>query len=712
MHEKFTKPYDSASTEDRIYETWERSGYFNPDNLPKDHKTPFTIIMPPPNANGNLHVGHSLFITIEDLIIRYKRMRGYKTLWIPGADHAGFETQIVYERKLEKEGRSRFKMDPKDLYKEIYDFTIENKGNMENQIRKMGASCDWSREKFTLDADVIKKVQQTFKKMFDDGLIYRGNRMVNWCTKHQTSLSDVETETKEMTDKLYYMKYGPLVVATVRPETMFGDVAVAVNPTDERYKNLIGKTITAQTPIGDMQLIVVGDDIVEKEFGTGALKITPAHDKNDFELAQRHNLPSVEVIDRYGRLTEKTGKYKGLKIAEARKQVITDLETMGLIEKIEDYVHLVPTCYKCNTVIEPRQLPQWYVKMKTLAETALKAVEDGKITFYPDNYRKIFNYWMSNTIDWNISRQIVWGIPIPAKICTVCDHGFPDLENVIAKCPKCGGEIVTDTDTFDTWFSSGQWPLITLGFPDGNDFKTFYPTDVMETGYDLIFKWIPRMVIFGLYLAKEIPFKDVYMHGLVNDARGKKMSKSKGNVINPLDMTTKYGTDALRIALVVGNPPGSDTALSENKIKGYKNFANKLWNITRFILENTDGTDFSNQLKLNEVDTALIKSLEDTTKIVTANIEKYRMDLAAEILYHYIWHDVADKVLEESKLILNGTDKQIKESRQHALYKILLTSLKLLHPFMPFITEEIWGSVPDGYMKKNNTLIIEPWPIS
>ncbi len=713
IHEKFTKPYDPKSTESTIYAEWERSGFFNPDNLPAryDDAKAFTIVMPPPNANGNLHVGHALAITVEDIITRYKRMKGFRALWIPGADHAGFETQIVYERKLEKEGRSRFKMDPRELYEEIYKFTLENKATMENQVRMLGASCDWSRELFTLDEKVIRQVQETFKKMYDDGLVYRGDRMVNWCTKHQTSLSDVETETKEMTDKLYYLKYGPLTVATVRPETMFGDVAVAVHPTDERYKSLIGTTITVQTPIGDMNLLVVGDEMVEKEFGTGALKITPAHDKNDFELAARHNLPSVEVIDKYGKLNEKTGKYAGLKIAEARKQVAADLEALGLIEKTEDYVHPVPTCYKCNTVIEPRRMPQWYVKMKPLAEKALAAVEAGNITFHPDNYRKIFNYWMENTLDWNISRQIVWGIQIPAKICAnekgACGHAFPDLENTATTCPKCGGSVTQDTDTFDTWFSSGQWPLITTGYPDGKDFSAHYPTDVMESGYDLIFKWIPRMVIFGLYLAGNVPFRDVYLHGLVNDAHGKKMSKSKGNVVNPVDMTEKYGTDALRMGLVVGNPPGSDTALSESKIKGYKNFANKLWNITRFVLSNTEGIVENSAQITTDADKALIDELETITKDITSDLDGFRFHLASEKIYHYIWDRFADKILEESKPILSGTDDTAKLSRQQTLLKILKHCVVILHPFMPFVTEEIWAHLPQA---EKNLLIVEKWP--
>ncbi|MEY2641267.1 MAG: hypothetical protein RL150_660 [Candidatus Parcubacteria bacterium] len=713
MDEKYTKPYDPASTEPTIYSTWEQSGFFNPDNLPARHEQPFTIVMPPPNANGNLHVGHALFITLEDLMTRYKRMQGYKALWIPGADHAGFETQIVYEKKLSKEGRSSFSMDRGDLYKEIYDFTIENKAIMENQVRKMGASCDWSREKFTLDPEVVTVVQQTFAKMYADGLVYRGDRMVNWCTKHQTSLSDVETETKELTDKLYHIQYGPLIVATVRPETIFGDVAVAVNPNDERYKHLVGTTITVTTPIGTMNLPVIGDEMVEIEFGTGALKITPAHDKNDFEVGQRHKLPSVEVIDRFGKLNEKTGKYAGMKIAEARVQVAADLEAMGLIVKIEDYTHPVPTCYKCNTVIEPRKIPQWYVKMQPLAELALKAVEDKKLTFYPDNYRKVFTYWMENTTDWNISRQIVWGIPIPAKICTACGHAEPDLDGSITSCSKCSGEVVADTDTFDTWFSSGQWPLIVTGYPDGNDLPTFYPTDVMETGYDLIFKWIPRMVIFGLYLKGDVPFKDVYLHGLVNDAQGKKMSKSKGNVINPLDMTDKYGTDALRMALVVANPAGSDTSLSESKIKGYKNFANKVWNITRFILTSAEGARFDASQITTDADKALIAELADIAKDITSDMDAYRFHLASEKLYHYIWHRLADEILEESKPIIGGIDTPApdaaaKASRQHTLLALLRNCVALLHPFMPFVTEEIWKDIK---LENEPLLVVAEWPV-
>ena len=709
VNEKLLKPYDPASTEKRIYEMWENSGFFNPDNLPERHVEPFTIVMPPPNANGSLHAGHALTLALQDIMIRYKRMQGFKTLWLPGADHAGFETQVVYEKKLEKEGRSRFKMEPQELYKEILAFTLENKKNMENQVRLIGSSCDWSREKFTLDESVIKEVHKTFEKMYNDGLVYRGNRMANWCTKHQTSLSDIETESREKVDKLYYIKYGPLVVATVRPETIFGDVAVAVNPEDARYKHLIGTTIDVVIPTGTLSLKVIGDEVVDKEFGTGALKITPAHDKNDFEMATRHNLPHVEVIDQFGRLNEKTGKYAGLKIAEARKQVVADLETMNLLEKIEDYKHEVPVCYKCETTIEPREMPQWFVKMRPLADLALKAVEEKKVTFIPDNFEKIFTYWMNNTLDWNISRQIVWGISIPAKICTKCSDGVPDLEGTITSCPKCGAPVTKDLDTFDTWFSSGQWPLMMLNFPDGEDFKKFYPTDVMETGRDLIFKWVPRMVIFGLYLAKEVPFKYVYLNGLVNDAHGKKMSKSKGNVVNPIDLTDKYGTDALRMGLVVGNAPGTDLSLQENKIKGYRNFSNKLWNISRFILESTEGIIYDpNFSEWTEDDKKLIETQDIEIVETTKELEDYKLHIAAERLYQYVWTVLADKIIEESKPILKGENVAVKNSRAQFLLHSLRRILIVLHPFMPYVTEELWSLMP---FSNNSILMVEKWPI-
>ncbi len=711
MDEKFTKPYEAQQTEKRVYEVWESSGFFNPDNLPKRHEKPFTVIMPPPNANGHLHAGHALFITLEDIITRYKRMRGFKALWVPGADHAGFETQIVYEKKLEKEGRSRFSMDPQDLYKEIYDFTIENKKYMEEEVKRLGASCDWSREKFTLDPEVVKEVQRTFQKMYDDNLVFRGKRIVNWCPKHQTTLSDVETISEEKKEPLYYLQYGPFVIATARPETKFGDKYVVMHPDDKRYAEYKhGDTFEAPWINGTVTATVIKDDAIDMEFGTGVMTITPWHDAADFEIAKRHDLPREQIIDFRGKLLPIAGEFAGMKIKDARPKIVEKLRGQGLLVKIDEaYQHNVPCCYKCNTAIEPQVMDQWFVKMESLAASALKAVKEGKITFIPGNYEKIFTYWMEHTIDWNISRQIVWGIPIPAKICTACEHAFPDLEDTHTKCPKCEGDVKKDTDTFDTWFSSGQWPLLSLGYSRGEDWKTFHPTDVMETGHDLIFKWVPRMVIFSLYLEKEVPFHTVYLHGLVNDAQGKKMSKSKGNVINPIELVEKFGADALRMALVVGNAPGSDMALAENKIKAYKHFANKLWNVSRFVLSNTEGVQADASRITAEADKVLLRELQEITDEVTGDMDAYRFHLASEKLYHYVWHRFADVVIEESKGVLAGENEAEKQSRQQTLLAILRRSLIMLHPFVPFITEEIWAHVPQEKSSEKRLLMIETW---
>jgi len=709
--EQFKKPYNSLEVEGRIYTRWEESGFFNPDNLPATHypldAKPFCIIMPPINANGSLHAGHALVMTIEDLIIRYKRMRGYKALWLPGLDHAGFETQVVYEKKLEKEGRSRFGMERTQLYQEILDFTIENSKNIKTQIKTMGSSCDWSREKFTLEPEVIAQAHKTFKKMFCDGLVYRGSRIVNWCSKHATSLSDVETENREKNDPFYYFKYGPFTIGTTRPETKFGDKYVVMHPDDARYKEYThGQTFELEWINGPITTTIIKDAAIDMELGTGAMTITPWHTAIDFDIAERHKLDKEQVIDMRGKLLPIAGEFAGMKINEARPKIVAKLQEKGLVVKIDEtYKHNVPVCYKCETPIEPQILPQWFVKMKPLADLALAAAEAGRITFIPDNYRKIFIHWMKNPMDWNISRQIVWGIPIPAKICETCGEGFPDLENTVTACQKCGGTVRQDTDTFDTWFSSGQWPLLSLGFPEGKDFKTFYPTDVMESGADLIFKWIPRMVIFCLYLTDEVPFKTVYLHGLVNDANGKKMSKSKGNVINPLDLTTKYGTDALRMTLVVGNTPGTDLSLSENKIKGYKNFGNKIWNITRFILENTEGVTYDKNFgSYNGQDKVLLKKQNALFEDVTADMDNFRFYLAAEKLYHYVWHAFADLIIEDSKKVLKEGAAIDQASRRQFLLYTLHHILIALHPFMPFITEEIWGT-----LNKGNLLMIEPW---
>ena len=702
--EKFQKPYDPATTEARLYEAWQGSGYFNPDNLPGERSEAFTIVMPPPNANGSLHVGHALAITIEDLMTRFARMRGKKALWIPGADHAGFETQVVYEKKLEKEGRSRFQMDPADLYKEILDFTLENKKNMEAQVRALGASCDWSREQFTLDPEIVAEVQRTFVKMFEDGLVYRGSRTINWCPKHQTSLSDVETESVEEQTPFYYFKYGPFTIGTVRPETKFGDKYVVMHPDDERYASYKhGDTFELEWINGPITATVIKDSSVDPAFGTGVMTITPWHSQVDFEIAKRHNLDMEQIIDWRGKLLPIAGEFAGMKIAEARPKIVEKLANKGLLEKTDEaYKNIVKRCYKCNTMIEPQVKDQWFVKMAPLAQTALESLNRGDFRFIPEHEEKVFRYWMENALDWNISRQIVWGIPIPAW--QKGGEWKASLES-----PGEGWE--KDTDTFDTWFSSGQWPLLTTGYPHGKDFATYYPTAVMETGRDLVFKWIPRMIIFGLYLGKTAPFKTIYLHGLVNDAQGKKMSKSKGNVVNPLDLMSKYGTDALRMALVVGNTPGMDLAMREDKVKGYKHFANKLWNIARFILEGAAGAETS--APLEEADTALKAEFDALALDVTKDLDEYRFYLAAEKLYHYVWHRLADELLEDSKKILgtkiapSEAPAAQKASRQALLLYLLDGCVKMLHPFMPFVTEEIYQSLPT---KDSDLLMIATWP--
>ena len=706
MKDIFLSPYNPKETEGRIYETWKESGFFNPDVLVEKgviepSAEAFTIVMPPPNANGDLHAGHALFITLEDIMTRYKRMSGFKALWIPGADHAGFETQVVYEKKLEKEGRSRFGMNPDDLYKEILDFTLLNKKNMEAQVRSLGASCDWSREKFTLDPEVVEKTQKAFIKMWNDGIAYRGKRTINWCPKHQTSLSEVETESSEESSPFYYFKYGPFEIGTVRPETKFGDKYVVMHPDDKRYAQYEhGQKMTVEWINGPIEATVIKDSVVDMEFGTGVMTITPWHSQVDYEIAKRHNLDMEQIIDWRGKLLPIAGEFAGMNIKDARAKIVEKLQSKGLVTRIDDkYKNVVKKCYKCSTIIEPQIKDQWYVKMEPLAKMAIESVDRGEIKFIPDNYEKIFRYWMNNTIDWNISRQIVWGIQIPAWF-----RG----EEVAVGIDKPEGEgWEKDTDTFDTWFSSGQWPLMVTGFPENKDFETYYPTQVMETGHDLIFKWVPRMVIFGLYLAKKAPFNTVYLHGLVNDAQGKKMSKSKGNVINPLTLTEKYGTDSLRMALIVGNTPGTDVALQEDKVKAYKNFANKIWNITRYVLTSTEGFDGEKPELLIGEDQTSVDEINELVKDVTKDMDEYRFYLAAEKLYHYVWHTFADKIIEGSKDRLKSEDQNVVKSTQYTLLYLLHTSLKLLHPFMPFITEEIWSSIKKT---DDNILMVTKWP--
>lgn len=738
-------PYNPTETEPLVYSLEEKSGFFAPEKCVEmgatkaDAKT-YTIIMPPPNANGRLHAGHALGTALQDIFTRFQRMRGKRTLWVPGADHAGFETQIVYERQLEKEGRSRFDIPRDQLYKEIYDFTIENKKYMEDDVRRLGASCDWARERFTLDPEVVSAAQDTFRKMYADDLVYRGNRIVNWCAKHQTSLSDVETEFKEQKDNLYYLQYGPFVIATARPETKFGDKYVVMHPDDKRYAEYKdGQKIDLEWINGPVTATVVKDDVIDMEFGTGVMTITPWHDSIDFDIAARHNLPFEQIIDFKGKLLPVAGEFAGLHISKARSLIVEKMKSKGLLVKTDEaYVHNVKCCYKCNTQIEPQIKDQWFVKMKPLAEKALKAVKEGKTEFIPDNYEKIFNYWMENTLDWNISRQIVWGIPIPAKICTACNQGYLDTDTATT-CAKCGGELVQDTDTFDTWFSSGQWPLLALGYKGSKvtdaeqpDVVTYHPTQLMETGRDLVFKWVPRMIIFSLYLRGEVPFDKVYFHGLVNDAKGKKMSKSVGNVISPITLIDKYGADALRMGLIVGNTPGSDLALIEDKIKGYKHFANKIWNVARFILtsastagaSDAQGTGTKVEFDAHfsawtDADKILNEERMAEIKSITDELEGYKVHLAAEKAYHYIWSRLADVILEESKPIFNGGTAEEKMSRAQFLLHTLRDIVKIMHPFMPFVTEELWSIITTekglaekaDILKAEELLLIQSWPL-
>ncbi|MCA9361534.1 valine--tRNA ligase [Candidatus Kaiserbacteria bacterium] len=708
--EIFLKPYDPKEHEKNIYKLWEESGYFNPDNLPGEREEAFTIVMPPPNANGSLHAGHGLVFTIEDIMVRFERMRGKKALWLPGADHAGFETQVVYEKKLQKEGRSRFGMDPKELYDEIMDFTLSNKSFMENQVRELGASCDWSRQKFTLDDDVIEIVYNTFKQLEEDELLYRGARIVNWCPKHQTSLSNLEVNYYERKDPFYYFQYGPFVIGTARPETKFGDKYVVMHPDDKRYSEYEhGQKIELEWINGPITATVIKDEAGDPEIGSGVMTITPWHSNIDFEIAKRHNLDYEQVIDWRGKLLPIAGEFAGMNITEAREAIVKKLDEKGLLVKIEEnYEHSVPCCYKCDKEIEPQIREQWFVKMKPLAEKAVTALDAGEFKFITDRDERVFRDWMNKIDDWNISRQIVWGIPIPAKVCGSCGHGMVDLKDTIKKCTKCNGAVSPDPDTFDTWFSSGQWPLATTGFPDGKDFDTYYPTSVMETGKDIIFFWVSRMIMLGLYRTGKVPFRKVYLHGMVRDKHGQKMSKSKGNVIAPSEVQERFGTDALRMGLMVNNAPGSDMNLDVDKVNAYKKFANKLWNISRFTLDNLAGYD--PQTKLTDTDTQNIKThLTTAITEITDHMNKDRFDIAAERIYHFVWDYFASTLIEESKSLLNSEDVSVKASRQKLLAEYLTTSLKLLHPFMPFVTETIWQELPKE-LKDQDILMVAKWP--
>lgn len=685
------KSFNFKEREPEIYRRWEESGVFTPKIDPQ--KKPFVITMPPPNANGVLHAGHALFVTVQDILTRWHRMKGEPTLWLPGSDHAGIATQVTFEKVLEKEGKSRFDLGREEFVRQTFEFTQKNKQTMENQLRALGASCDWSREKFTLDEDVSNAVVATFRKLYDDGLIYRGERIINWCIRCATGVSDVEVEHKEEEGALTYIKYpladgsGSISVATTRPETMLGDTAVAVNPEDVRYKDMVGKAI--RLPIVEREIPIVGDLAVDPEFGTGAVKVTPAHSQVDFEIAERHGLPRISVIGKNGRMLDEAGEFAGMKIKETREAVVGKLTEMGLVEKQVPHIHSVGRCERCNTVIEPLLSEQWFVKMESLAGKALDEVQKGNLKFYPDRFTKVFTDWMTNIRDWNISRQLWWGHRIPVYYLESDRTKFVVANSLGEAEDELGGMAVQDDDTLDTWFSSGLWPFTTLGWPEETeDYKYFYPTTVMETGRDLIFFWVARMVMLGLYCTGRLPFETVYMHGLVNDAQGKKMSKSKGNGVDPIEMVEKYGADALRLALIIGNVPGADQALSEDRIRGYRNFANKVWNVARFVemsLKGDESEGFGDDL--DDVSRKLVEDWSSKKNEIDELLEKYRFDLAGDAIYHFLWDELADKYIEYAK------DKTGDIEVRRTLKEIVRQVLVVLHPFVPFVTEAVWNEM-------------------
>lgn len=671
------KVYTHQKVEEKWYKFWEDSGFFKP-KIDKTKK-PFVIAMPPPNVTGELHLGHALTATIEDILIRYYRMLGGPTLWIPGADHAGIATQVVVEKELAKEGKTRQDLGREEFLKRVWLWVEKYEKRIDDQHKKLGVSADWSRRRFTLDRDYQEAVQEAFKKLYQKGLIYQAEKMVNWCSRCATVLSDLEVVYHEQKDPLYYIKYGPLTLATVRPETKFGDTALAVSPADRRYKKYVGQTLEIEDVLGKSKIKVIADSAVDPKFGTGVIKVTPAHDPVDFEIGQRHNLEVRQVIDAAGNLNKKAGKFAGLTIAQAREKVIEELAEKGLVEKIDqDYKHSVGHCQRCDTIVEPAVSEQWFVKMTPLAESAMKVVEEGKVKIIPKRFEKIYFGWLTNIHDWCISRQLWWGHRIP---------------------------IEGEEDVLDTWFSSALWPFATLSWPkETADFKYFYPTTVMETGYDILFFWVARMIMMGMEMTGEVPFKTVYLHGLIRDPLGQKMSKSKGNVIDPMVMAEKYGTDALRLSLAIGNTPGKDMRISEAKIGGMRNFTNKLWNIGRFIVEfkpeeggNGQSTVDSRQLKHAD-DQWILQELQKTIKQTTEAIEKFRFSEAAQILYQFIWHEFADKYVEKSK--------ERRAEAQPVLEYVFRTSLELLHPFAPFITEELWQRLPH----EGESVMVTRWP--
>ncbi len=710
MSKELAKAYEPKEVEDRIYDFWMKGKYFHAEVDPK--KKPYTIVIPPPNITGQLHLGHAMDETLQDTLIRWRRMQGYSALWLPGTDHASIATEAKIVEAMRKEGISKEDLGREKFLERAWAWKDQYGGRIVEQLKKLGSSCDWDRLRFTMDEGCNKAVNHVFKKLYDKGLIYRGERIINWCPHCKTSISDAEVEFEEKEGSFWHLRYpladgtGYIELATTRPETMLGDTAVAVHPDDERYKALVGKTVIL--PLVNKEIPIIADTYVEQDFGTGVVKITPAHDPNDFEVGLRHKLPVINIMDDGGVINENGGKYAGMPALEARKQIVQDLDAGGYLIKIEPIKHNVGTCYRCGTVVEPRVSTQWFVKMEPLAKPAVDVVKNGEIRFIPDRMDKIYYNWMENIKDWCISRQLWWGHQIPAWYCDCGETIVSETEPKV--CPKCGGtHLKRDEDTLDTWFSSALWPFSTLGWPEKTpELEYFYPTDTLVTGYDIIFFWVARMIFSGLEHMDAIPFNTVFYHGLIRDAQGRKMSKSLGNGVDPLDIIAEYGADALRFTLVTGNSPGNDMRFSEEKVAASRNFANKIWNAARFILMNIEGKDIECTLpeKLFTSDKWILNRFNSVTAAVTENLEKFELGMAVSKLYDFIWDDFCDWYIELAKIRMNGADEQSADSARRVLVWVMSNTLRLLHPFMPYITEEIWQTLPhDG-----EALIVAKWP--
>ena len=707
---KLEDKFNPKNFEEEIYKRGEEKEYFKPSE--DKTKKPYTIVIPPPNITGKLHMGHALDETLQDILIRYKRMEGYNCLWLPGTDHAAIATEVKIVEKLKQQGIEKKNLTREQFLEKAWEWKKEYGGTILNQLKKLGCSCDWSRERFTMDEGLSNAVKYVFIKLYEKGLIYKGKRMINWCPSCNTSISDAEVEFEEEPTHLWHIRYKVkdedkyLIVATTRPETMLGDTGVAVHPEDERYKDLVGKKVIL--PIMNKEIPIVADDFVEKEFGTGAVKLTPAHDPNDYAASQRHNLEIIEVFDENWKMGNLVPEYKGLDIYEARKRIVEKLQEIGALVKIEDYTHNVGKCYRCHHTIEPKISEQWFVKMKPLAEPAIKAVKDGKTRFIPERFDKIYYNWMDNIQDWCISRQLWWGHRIPAYYCTKCNN-IMVTESIPHKCEKCGNtEFTQDEDTLDTWFSSALWPFSTLGWPEQTeDLKYFYPTSTLVTGYDIIFFWVARMIFSAIEHTGEVPFKDVFIHGIVRDSLGRKMSKSLGNGIDPLEIIEKYGTDALRFSLVLGISPGNDIRYMPEKLESAANFANKLWNASKFVLGNLEEIDYDTMpQKLCYEDKWILSKLNKLIKETTINLNNYDLGVWTQKVYDFIWGEFCDWYIEMVKPRLYDKENKTREAAQYTLNKVLGDSLKLLHPIMPFITEEIYTKLYNN----DESIMISSWP--